>query len=263
MEGVYLLYYELMKKKESISKEIKTLKGQLSNFPAGNLICVKNGKYINHRVSNAGTYKYIRKGEEKLISSLAEKKYILAQLKDLENEKDIIDLCLDKYSSKPSIADKLINDPVYGDIILKNIKPLSQGLYEWSKAEYKQSVIHPETLQYQTLSGHIVRSKSEVMIANALFINRIPFRYECELVLNEIYMYPDFTIRHPITGEYKYWEHFGLMDSTNYVNTFSYKINIYCQNNIIPSINLITTFETKKHPLTPSVIEKTIQQYFL
>jgi ATP-dependent DNA helicase RecQ len=35
---------------------------------------------------------------------------------------------------------------------------------------------------YQTLSGHMVRSKSEVIIANILFERKIPFEYEAELL---------------------------------------------------------------------------------
>ena len=57
-----------------------------------------------------------------------------------------------------------------------------------------------------------MRSKSEAMIAMSLYVQKIPYRYECELKLGSITLFPDFTIRHPETGEIFYWEHFGMMD---------------------------------------------------
>jgi len=101
------------------------------------------------------------------------------------------------------------------------------------------------------------------MIATFLYTNGIPFRYECALELNTSIIYPDFTIRHPHTGKIYYWEHFGRMDDPIYYkNTYS-KLLLYTSNNIIPSIQLITTYETQTNPLTIDTIEKTINEYFL
>ena len=41
------------------------------------------------------------------------------------------------------------------------------------------------------------------------------------------------------------------------------KLNLYCQSGIIPTINLITTYETKEQPLTSQAIENIIQEYFV
>lgn len=103
----------------------------------------------------------------------------------------------------------------------------------------------------------------QTVITQALFMHKIPFRYECALKLENSTYYPDFTIRHPETGEYFYWEHFGLMDTPGYSKNAFQKLNIYCQHNIIPTINLITTYETKEHPLTSQNIENLIQEYFV
>lgn len=107
------------------------------------------------------------------------------------------------------------------------------------------------------------QSSYQTVIAQALFMHKIPFRYECALKLENSTYYPDFTIRHPETGEYFYWEHFGLMDTPGYSKNAFQKLNIYCQHNIIPTINLITTYETKEHPLTSQNIENLIQEYFV
>ena len=74
--------------------------------------------------------------------------------------------------------------------------------------------------------------------------------------------YPDFTILHPKTYEIYYWEHFGMVDIPNYSRNAFNKLNIYTSNGIIPTINLITTFETTKKHLTGDVIEQIINFYF-
>ena len=97
----------------------------------------------------------------------------------------------------------------------------------------------------------------------ALTQNNIPFRYECALQLGETTIYPDFTIRHPRTGETYYWEHFGMMDNPAYRKSASLKLQNYISNGIIPTIQLITTYETKEKQLDLDIIEKIVKEYFL
>ena len=61
-----------------------------------------------------------------------------------------------------------------------------------------------------TAKGHSVRSKSELLIADALFYHGIRYEYEKELILSGRTIYPDFTIRHPQTGKIFYWEHLEI-----------------------------------------------------
>ena len=122
---------------------------------------------------------------------------------------------------------------------------------------------NPEQLIHKTISGNFVRSKSEAFIAMLLHINRIPFRYECALQLGETTIFPDFTIRHPETGQIYYWEHFGLMDNPAYCKNAFSKLQLYVSGGIIPTIHLITTYETLENPLSSELVENIVQQYFL
>ena len=99
------------------------------------------------------------------------------------------------------------------------------------------------------------------MIVKMLKQHQIPYRYECQLILDDIELYPDFIIRHPRTGEVFYWEHFGMVDKPEYVKIMISKLQIYIANNIFPGINLITTYETHDHPLTFEMIEMLISYY--
>lgn len=107
----------------------------------------------------------------------------------------------------------------------------------------------------------MVRSKSESLIAVSLAQHQIPFRYECLLDINGQILYPDFTIMHPISQKIFYWEHFGMMDNFNYAKETLCKLQLYCENNIIPGKNLITTYETSSSPLCYDTIEKYIQMF--
>lgn len=97
----------------------------------------------------------------------------------------------------------------------------------------------------------------------ALYVNRIPFRYEARLLLNDVPLFPDFTILHPVTKQLYYWEHFGMMDNEKYAGNSCSKLALYTSNNIIPSIHLITTYETRTHPLSSDLVDEIIHYYFL
>lgn len=129
--------------------------------------------------------------------------------------------------------------------------------------DYEKNPNHIENLIHTGYNGNFVRSKSESIIDLILSNHNIPFRYECKLDLGDITYYPDFTIRHPKTGEIYYWEHFGKMDDPKYVNTVISKLHTYINHGIIPSINLITTYETQNLPIKRPYVEKLIKYYFL
>jgi len=68
---------------------------------------------------------------------------------------------------------------------------------------------------HQTLADVVVRSKSEVIIANMLFERNIPFRYEQPLFAPDGTFYlPDFTITW--RGTDYYWEHVGMLHREDY-----------------------------------------------
>ena len=57
-------------------------------------------------------------------------------------------------------------------------------------------------------------------------------------------------------------EHFGMMDNPDYCNHACDKIKLYCRHGIIPSVNLILTYETKQCPLNADKVEMILQEYF-
>lgn len=125
--------------------------------------------------------------------------------------------------------------------------------------------MYPEKLQFETEKGDMVRSKSEVIIANILYNNSdfLLYKYErpLKLMMNgkEILMHPDFTIIHKRTGRIKYWEHVGRIDDPIYANDFVKRFNVYIMNDLLPGRDIVFTSETMNRPLDIKVVKKIIQ----
>lgn len=245
-----------------LDKKIRSIKEHLKHLPSGKLVCSQNGEYQKWYQSDGHKKTYIPKSNKQLAEKLAIKKYLSLQLEDLENEKKAIESYL-RHSTQGKAAQLLANHSEYQKLLKPYFSPLSEELSNWTKAPYERNQKYPEQLVNRGSSGNYVRSKSESMIDMVLYLHKIPFRYECALCLGETTLFPDFTIRHPKTGEVFYWEHFGLMDNLEYSKNAYSKLQLYTNHGIIPTIQLINTYETKEHPLTADTIEKIVEDYFL
>lgn len=103
----------------------------------------------------------------------------------------------------------------------------------YRKGWYEEGRIH------EALSGDMVRSKSELVIANLLHERDVPFAYEVLLRAPDGTMYlPDFTITW--RGETWFWEHWGMMSSDAYQEHRKRKIAWY---EVHFAGRLIETFE--------------------
>lgn len=120
-----------------------------------------------------------------------------------------------------------------------------------------------EKLIHKTARGELVRSKSEVIIADALFYNGLDYQYEPELVLDGKVKRPDFKIIDADTGEVWYWEHCGMMSDARYVKRWNEKEKFYAKNGIVRGKNLIVTEEYSGEGLDSYKINEMIKDIFL
>lgn len=246
-----------------LKQEISDLQSNLRSFPDGKLICVNNGPHFKWFHSDGHTQTYIPKKQREYAEQLAIKKYLTTRLKACEHEKSAIEYYLRHHATNSSSPEQLLQpDSGFHELLSPYFQTFSDELSDWMNSSYDKNTSYPELLIHKTVSGNLVRSKSEALIDMALYVHKIPFRYECFLNLGGITLYPDFTLRHPQTGEFYYWEHFGLMDDEGYSANAVSKLQLYTSCGIIPGIHLITTYETKNHPLSTETIEKTIDYYF-
>lgn len=84
-----------------------------------------------------------------------------------------------------------------------------------------------EHLIHRTARGEMVRSKSEVIIANALAAKGADYAYERPLTLDGVTKFPDFTIEDMESGQTFYWEHCGMLHVPSYRRRWEEKLEWY------------------------------------
>lgn len=120
---------------------------------------------------------------------------------------------------------------------------------------------YEDRLIHRTARGELVRSKSEVIIANALHYHKLDYVYEPELVLEGKVYRPDFKVEDADTGDVWYWEHCGMMDNPKYKRRWENKKAFYKKNGIEEGKNLIVTYD-KSGSLDSQKLEEIIKKIF-
>ncbi len=263
------LYKDAQKRLAELQQIYAEKEQELRRMPAGKIHIVQSKNrvqfYLRENTGDkSGTYlkksdcgkikKYVQKAySEKVI------KVISKEIKNLESflskSQDTVSQIQQLYSSNPESIKKCI-EPV--DCSTEDY------VKQWCSFEYVGKEIRADTQQYHTDMGEIVRSKSELNIANALHKYGIPYRYECPLKLkNGETIYPDFTILNKATRNDVYWEHRGMMDDRAYAKHAVQRIKDYEKSNIWLGSNLIITEETSTTTLGTMEIEAIIKNYFM
>ena len=119
---------------------------------------------------------------------------------------------------------------------------------------------HAEHLVHRTRRGEMVRSKSELVIANHLFSVGLQYEYERPLDGTAAVgrLRPDFSF---ITdaGDLILWEHLGLMSRDDYRRGWQWKKAWYEQNGYLEGTNLFTTSDDERGGLDSRPIEETAE----
>jgi hypothetical protein len=90
-------------------------------------------------------------------------------------------------------------------------------------------------LIHRTERGDLVRSKSELVIADKLHARGIDYAYERPLILADGRVrYPDFTIADAARGITVFWEHLGMLGDPSYRARWERKLAAYRQAGILP-----------------------------
>lgn len=197
-----------------------------------------------------------------LIPILAQKDYCERAIKIAQAENKWIERTL-KSMPTESVKDIYADDPIRRSLITPVELTDEEYVNQWLARPYVGKSISPDQQQFQTERGDIVRSKSEVLIANQLFHLGIPYRYECPVNLKTFgIVYPDFMLLNSKTRKEYIYEHLGMMDDPHYVENTMKKIRAYEQNGIYIGDKLIVTMETSVVPLNTKALENMLRGIF-
>lgn len=152
----------------------------------------------------------------------------------------------------------LLKRKIIGDEVGNTDQPEEQGKKddEDIKAESDSSKI------LRTIKGDLVRSKSEIIIANALYTNGIQYEYEVSLFFDGEEFRPDFKITDK-DGNVWYWEHCGLMNAIAYRGRWERKKSIYREHGIVEGKNLIVTYDDIYGGIDSAKISQIILEKFM
>ncbi|WML49156.1 AAA family ATPase [Neobacillus sp. PS3-34] len=124
----------------------------------------------------------------------------------------------------------------------------------------KQKRYFEEKLIHKTIRGEMVRSKSEVIVANILDKMKIEYSYEEPLEVSGKTYIPDFTLRYQ--GKTAYLEHLGMLRNKSYKKHWGEKRANYESVGISETLgNLIITEDGLDGSLDATLIERKIQTW--
>ena len=206
----------------------------------------------------------MKKSEEKLVNALAQKEYNQKVLEYVKREYALLKKlnkiyeknALENVYEKMCMGKRCLIDPIWlpDDLYIEN----------WNSYSYEGLYFREDAPEYYSDKGERMRSKSEIIIANILNKNGIPYRYECPVKLRsgEVY-YPDFTVLNVKERKEMYWEHLGLMDDHDYRERNLSKIAKYEADGLFMGDKLLLTFETSTQPLSTVSIERIVNKYLI
>lgn len=255
----------ILERNEFLENLIGEKRKKIEKAPKGHINVARSGERVQYyykKDSKDKKRKYLKKSETPVIAAICQREYDEDVVKRAEIEKKRLEQLLDVYEKGTceEVYEKLKEErkTFVAPIALSDEEFVSQ----WLKKAYPAKGFTQDYPEYYTDNGERVRSKSEILIANALKRHNVPYRYEEPLNLPGIgIIHPDFTVLNIRTRQEYYWEHMGKMDDPDYIQHALQRINAYEKNNLFPGKQLILSHETHLRPLSTQKIEQIILQY--
>ncbi len=153
----------------------------------------------------------------------------------------------------------------YSSMEYSDIAQRYTDLFEAPKIVEVNQKYFEENLIHRTKNGIMVRSKSEVIIANMLCDNGIDdFLYEERLPIGDSYKLPDFTFKDMASGTLIIWEHLGMLGNPEYRASWETKKKLYEANGYSEENgNLIVTMDGLDGSIDSQTIQDKIDEYLL
>lgn len=255
-----------MAEKARLEEIVIISKMRLKDAPEGTLRLSRSNNYLQfyHCTEENKLGKYITKGNDELIHKLAQKSYDDKTLRVAEKRINQIKKLLKDYEDD-EIEQVFMKEHKERQRFIKPVEPTwDQSLEVWKAKEYQGKGFADGMPMIVTERGERVRSKSEKIMADYFYRNKIEYKYECPIYLKGMGMvYPDFTFLSKRLGKEIYWEHCGMVDESSYARNMVRKIDAYENTGIFIGERLILTYETEQSVLNTTKIEQMVEKYLL
>lgn len=231
--------------------------GSLSSKPRKNKTAFYHQKKVNGRAEQLNI-----SGQSELIKALLDKKISEGTLAAAERNIRALQKLKEQYQPNAftDVMGQLSKSYHEAVIALGNAQTLDQEMGKLVQNHYD-----PDKHIHETNCSLMVRSKSEVIITNALTSYGIPFSYEKDFPRYEGDLHPlepDFTFELP-DGKLKLWEHLGMLSLREYCDHNAYKLHWYQMLGFHIGRNLIITQDDAKGNCSSPYIDKLIREHLL
>jgi len=255
----------LLREKEHLVKVIEKINSDKREFPQGYLRISKDkGKIRYYHCTDDNSGVYIRKENMQLIKLLAQKSYNDETLIKSEKRLRQVSALLRDYSDYETDRTYMMLHEARKALVEPIEPTMEQKLNAWINETYTGKEFQEGAPLLFSEKGERVRSKSEKILADYFYKNKIPYKYEKPLYLMGYgTVYPDFTFFSKRLCKEIYWEHEGMMDEPKYSIPAVKKLNIYQLNGIFPGERLILTFETSQDIVNTKVISNLVEKYLI
>lgn len=262
-----MLVEAIRERKAEIERTLKEREESHRDDFEGKLRITKKGNSLQYYYRHDPSDKegvYLKREQNSFASALAQNDYDRKLINELKLEIRALGRVLDDY--RPERVDEIFIS------LHDNRKPLinpvtlleEDYVKRWMSVEYNKKSIEENVPEYYTANGERVRSKSELMIADALSRRHIPYRYEFPIYIPGIgCVHPDFTCLNVRKRKECFWEHYGMMADSVYADNAVNKIEKYTLAGYHPGGSLIMSFESSSHPLSSRIIEHNIKMFLL
>lgn len=250
--------HELAYQQKLKRKYLKKLKG----LPRGALYLNHNKGHDYFFMQNEGIRTYLGDASSPEVQQLQQRKYLETAIRQIDVNCEAMSSFLKKYAD--------VDPFTISQTLPKAYQSLPDSCYDianrrdldkWEKAPYKKYDGFPEQLTKRTLKGEYVRSKSELVIANSLFMNNVPYHYEEVVRLSDKLYYPDFRLGVRRTGKRKIWEHIGKSSDSDYLRKNTYKLADYLEKGLVIWEDVILTFDDIYGNIDAKLIDDIIKTF--
>ena len=251
---------------KEIEKHIRRIRKRLEKAPEGSLRVSKtHGTYqFYNKTELYQPGKYIHHKDRPLAVRLAQKDYDKKLLEALTSQQKAIEKFIKDYDRDAAVQVYEKLSAPRKELVTPEFLSDEEFIRQFLSEPYTRLGFKDTDPEFYTDNGERVRSKSEILIANALLRNKVP--YLCEFPVYDngvIFAAPDFKCLNVRLRKIFYWEHLGKLGDQDYVNRNANKFEKYTLSKDFDESSLILTFETENHPLNTKVIEEKISRYLL
>ncbi len=257
---------EIRTRKKLLKKIIDKIRLELKDAPKEKLRISKKGNIVQYYIVSSEIIKdrvngrYLKTSEFEIAKKIAQRDYDKKVLENAEKELKMLEKIdnniftdlSEVYSKQNEYRKALINPYVLPD---------KEYIEDWLREDYK-GLDYKNDIEIYSVKGEKVRSKSEKIIADSLYYNKIPYKYEKPLIMDGMTVYPDFTVLNVKERKEIYWEHFGMMDNEEYSKNAVKKLQIYENSGYHMGEQVVYSFESRLAPLDSKYIENIINYYF-